>query len=72
MTRRKSKFDGFILYDPKKNELVFMQWDISWGGVAEWFHTNGKKAWWVKKNSYIPEALKTYVLIDRLPEWEQL
>jgi hypothetical protein len=66
----KSKFDLFILYNPKSNCLATMMWDSACDGVSQWRYTNGDFHWWARGNKHISEMKKTWIVIDRIPESE--
>jgi hypothetical protein len=68
MGMRKSKYDTFIAYDEKKNQLIQMQWDTSYNGVSNWFHYDGKKCYYVRENGYLAKFQKQFKVIDRIPE----
>ena len=65
---RKSKFDLFIMYDAKCDRVLEVCWDVAVNGVANWFHFDGEQAWHTTGNAYISQALKEFVLLDRIPE----
>ncbi len=46
MKRRKSKYDHRVHYCPKTNRIILILWDMAIDGVSQWYHSDGKTAWW--------------------------
>lgn len=65
---RKSKFDWFIFYDPKRDRIIELQWDFAVNGVPEWYVYDGNECQMHTGHGMIQRFRKRYVLLDRLPE----
>ncbi len=70
---RKSKFDMFIVYCPKKKRIIRISWDYAVDGLQRWWHSDGSKTWHIEDNKYISKIPELFILLYRLPEgWDGL
>lgn len=66
--KRKSKFDDFIFYDPKKDELLIGRRDVKWGGSKDWdwfLLDENNKPKCVKGNDVEKEINNKLILVAR-------
>jgi hypothetical protein len=63
-----SKYDQFLVYDPKQDKILVLQWDTSYNGIDSWLHRNDETRYRVEMRGYLKEARKKFVFLDTVPE----